>query len=99
MHGEVQLPGTLAPGPDKYESGLRHRSADFERSWKLTSIAASAAPLAASWQAPTASKLSATLATISATSTGPARAGQISARPFGLPGAVPIACPIEGESR
>ncbi len=33
-----------------YGSGLRDRSADLERSWKLTSIAALAAPLAASWQ-------------------------------------------------
>jgi hypothetical protein len=36
----------VAPGYDRYGSGLRDRSADFERSWKLTSIAASAAPFA-----------------------------------------------------
>jgi hypothetical protein len=34
----------------RYGSGLRDRSADFERSWKLISIAVLAPPLAASWQ-------------------------------------------------
>jgi hypothetical protein len=32
----------------RYQSGLRDRSADFDRSWKLISMAALAAPLA-SW--------------------------------------------------
>ena len=50
MRGEVQQSGTVAPGRERYGSGLRDRSADFERSWMLTSIPASAAPLAASWQ-------------------------------------------------
>ena len=46
----------LGPGPElwrlveRYEDGLRGRSADFERSWKLTSIAALTAPLAAGWR-------------------------------------------------
>lgn len=47
VHG-VQQHRTVAPGHDMYESGLRDRSADFERSWKLISIAALAAPMPAS---------------------------------------------------
>jgi hypothetical protein len=41
--GPGGFPGTRA-------GGLRDRSADFERSWKLTSVDASAAPLVASWR-------------------------------------------------
>jgi hypothetical protein len=50
MRGEVQQPGLVAPSYDRYGSGLRDRSADFERSWTLISIPASAAPLAVTWQ-------------------------------------------------
>ncbi len=39
MRGKVQLPGTVAPGHDEYESGLRDRPADLERSCALTPIA------------------------------------------------------------
>ena len=50
IHGEVQQSGLVTPGHDRYGSGLRDRSTDFERSWKLTSIAASEMPLTGSWQ-------------------------------------------------
>ena len=50
MRGEFHQPRTAAPGYEKYEGGLRGRSADLERSWTLTSIPASAAHSAASWQ-------------------------------------------------
>jgi hypothetical protein len=36
IRGEVQPSETVAPGQDEHGSGLRDRSADFERSWKLT---------------------------------------------------------------
>ncbi len=34
MRGEVQQPGTVAPGHDEYESGLRDRSVDLD--WTCT---------------------------------------------------------------
>jgi hypothetical protein len=46
MRGEFQRSGTIAPGRERYKSGLRDRSADFRRFWKLISIAELAAPLA-----------------------------------------------------
>jgi len=48
--GEVKQPGTSAPDYDRDKSGLWDRFADFERSWTLTSILASATPLAAGWR-------------------------------------------------
>ena len=43
---------TCSAWPRLYGSGLRDRSADFERSWKLISFAVLAAPLAARRQSP-----------------------------------------------
>jgi hypothetical protein len=40
IRGEVQQSGTVTPGQERYESGLRDRSANFERPWKLFLIAA-----------------------------------------------------------
>jgi hypothetical protein len=54
MRGEVQQSGSVVPGRERYGSGLRDRSANFQRSWKLTSIAALAALLAASPQSASA---------------------------------------------
>jgi hypothetical protein len=44
MRGKVKHQGTVAAGSPAYGSGLRDRSADFERPWKLISIAALAVP-------------------------------------------------------
>ena len=48
MRGELQQRGIAAGWSRRYRSGLRDRSAGFDRSWKLISIAALAAPRA-SW--------------------------------------------------
>ena len=44
--GEFRVSGELSAGHFRYDSGLRDRSAGFERFWKLISIAELAAPLA-----------------------------------------------------
>ena len=36
MRGEIQRPGNIAPGRERYRSGLRDRSADLERDCTLT---------------------------------------------------------------
>jgi hypothetical protein len=38
MYGEVQQPGTVAPGHDKYDSGLRDRPADLKQTCALAGI-------------------------------------------------------------
>lgn len=44
--GEFRVSGELSAGHFRYDSGLRDRSAGFERFWKLISIAELAEPLA-----------------------------------------------------
>lgn len=44
MRGEVQQYGTVAPSQEEYESGLRDRPVDIERSWTLARIVRQHAP-------------------------------------------------------